>query len=433
MRTLGVLLWKDVRRTWRNPAGWLVFLAIPLVITALIGLVFGPKSTDAALGRIRFAVVDEDNSPLTRFLRGGINQGEGSKYLEPVFLSRAEALAQVHADKLSAMLVIPAGFTRAYLTSTNVVSLELVKNPAQSIHPAVLEELLGALVTALDALKRNFGSDLPPWQALFDGQGDHHQVAELIIRAGDKVQAVRKVCFPPRVTYSKVKSDSPAPPAAAKGQSNSAKAARAKPAFNIFGYLLPGLAAMFLLFLAENASRDVQQEMRQLTLQRFRTLHQQLYSFVASKVLFCLVFLVLSSAVMLGGGGLLFHISWRDPLAVIVLTASYCLFASGLMTLLPTLLGNQRSSQALANVAAMMLGLAGGSAFPAEQLPGFLRHHITPLMPNYWYAEAMRAVAFHDHPAPWLGVALRTALLGAGLMLAAAFLLRRSLERGTCK
>jgi len=58
MKMLGILLWKDLRRTWRNPAGWLVFLAVPLVITTMVGLVFGPKSNSTALGRIRFALVD---------------------------------------------------------------------------------------------------------------------------------------------------------------------------------------------------------------------------------------------------------------------------------------------------------------------------------------------------------------------------------------
>ena len=51
---------------------------------------------------------------------------------------------QLRDNKISAMLVIPAGFTRSYFASTNAVTLELVKNPAESINPAVLEELLGA-------------------------------------------------------------------------------------------------------------------------------------------------------------------------------------------------------------------------------------------------------------------------------------------------
>ena len=200
MNTLRVLLWKDLRRAWRNPVGWVIFLVIPVAITALVGMAFGPKSSSGGLGRIRFALVDEDDTMLTRFLKGGLNQGEGSQYLEPLLLDKDEALRQVREDKISALLIIPKGFTSNYLVTTNVVTLQLIKNPAQSIHPAVLEELVGVLATALDAVKRNFGDELPQWQALFDGPGDYHRVAQLIVRAGDRIEAARKILSPLRVT-----------------------------------------------------------------------------------------------------------------------------------------------------------------------------------------------------------------------------------------
>src|SRR5208282_4733304 len=164
---LRVLLAKDLRRAARNPLPWLINLMLPLAMTALLGLVFGGKSDTGALGRIRFAVVDEDKSALSDFLRGAANQREGGKYLEPVFLEREEAMRQVNADKLSAVLIIPTNFTRNYLLARQPVSLELIKNPAESIHPAVLEELLGCVVTALNAISRNFGSELPDWEAVF--------------------------------------------------------------------------------------------------------------------------------------------------------------------------------------------------------------------------------------------------------------------------
>ena len=92
---LRVLLAKDLRRAWRNPLPWLINLIVPLAMTALIGLVFGGNSDGGALGRIRFAVVDEDKSALlSDFLRGSANQSQGGKYLEPVFLDREDAHAR---------------------------------------------------------------------------------------------------------------------------------------------------------------------------------------------------------------------------------------------------------------------------------------------------------------------------------------------------
>lgn len=244
------------------------------------------------------------------------------------------------------------------------------------------------------------------------------------------MEAARNMLVPLRVTYSK-QTESAKTNAVAASTADSIQRSKpaSTPAFNIFAYLLPGIVSMFLLFLGENASRDVRREMQQKTLQRFRSLHHRLYLFVSGKVLFCLVFLLLCSVVMLGGGGLIFGIQWHEPVAVICLTASYCAFASGLMMLVPALMGDHQSSQAFSNIIAMGLGLAGGSMFPARQLPEFLRDHFTRFMPTYWYTETARSLAFDSNPAHWGAVSARLVALGVVLMVSSALILRRNLEK----
>ena len=210
---LRALLAKDLRRAWRNPVPWLLNLALPIFITAVIGMVFGSGSgSDNSLGRIKFAVVDEDKSALADFLRGAANQGKAAQYLEPVFLERDEAEQQLKDDKLSAILVIPPRFASNYLTGQKV-RLELVKNPAEQIHPAVLEELLEVVVSALNAIARNFNAEFPAWRQAVEGQGDYHDIARLIDQTGDKLHAAREYLFPPLVTFTNMVED--ARPAAA--------------------------------------------------------------------------------------------------------------------------------------------------------------------------------------------------------------------------
>ncbi len=426
MRLIRVLVAKDLRRALRNPAGWLVFLAVPMVITALVGMVFGARSEGSALGKVRFALVDEDDSRLTRLLRNLGNQGRAGEHFEVLFLTREAALAQIQDNKLSGMLVIPAHFTRDYLQSTNAVELELVKNPAESIHPAVLEEMAGVLVTALDALKKNFGTEFADWSAVFEGRADYHQVSELITRAGDKFNAAKAFLDPPRIVYGAQDETG----AATTSMLVQAGTKKAGPSVNLFGLILPGMAAMFLLFLAEANSRDFQRELMQRTLQRIRSLRHELYTFVASKILFCLAFLILCSGIMLGLGGMIFRIPWRDPAGVILLTIAYCLFAGGLTSLVPALIGHNRESAVLGNLLSMGIGLAGGSAFPAPQLPALVRNYLTPHLPNYWYAEAVKSIVFDSHPVAWWPAMLKLAVLGLALTSLAAWLLHRRLERG---
>ena len=86
---LRVLLAKDLRRAWRNPLPWMINLIVPLAMTALIGLVFGGNSNGGALGKIRFAVVNENTNRFSEFLRRAADsmQGDNSSgvQLEPVF------------------------------------------------------------------------------------------------------------------------------------------------------------------------------------------------------------------------------------------------------------------------------------------------------------------------------------------------------------
>lgn len=434
---LRILLAKDLRRARRNPLPWLINLLVPLCITALIGLVFGGKSDSGALGRIRFAVVDEDKTVLSDFLRGSANQREGGKFLEPVFLDREEALRQILDDKLSAAVIIPTNFMRNYLTGRAPVSLELVKNPAESIHPAVLEELLGALVTAMNAVARNFQSEFPDWQAVFEGKGDYHDVSRLIDRAGDKLKTAKKFVDPPLVMYDKeTNSDNATGDGFQAGttKTGQAKGGAAKsskgPSFNIFGYLLVGMAAMFLLFLAGNGMADLHRELRNRTFERYHTLQQRLLPFVASKVVFTAVMLLLCSAVMLGGGGLIFRIAWQQPVALVALTVGYACFAAGLFALLVALVPDERRAAVLNNIAGMLLGLAGGCAFPPDQLPAFMREHLTPHLPSFWFVNTARNLQAGIAGVAWGSVTLELIGLGAVLTGLAVLLFHRRFKKG---
>lgn len=422
MKLLRTLLAKDLRRAARNPLPWLIHLAVPLAITALLGLAFGRGAGDgASLGRIRFAVVDEDESPLTQMLRGGLPQGQAAKHLEPVFLDRAAALAQLEEDQLSAVVVIPRRFTSDYLSGRGPVTLELIKNPARSIHPAVLEELLSALVTGLNALARNLPSELPAWREAFTTGADYRQVADLIVRTGERLDTLRRYLDPPLVTYSKeVKPREDARPGTIG----------TGPTWNLFGYLLAGMTTMFLLFQANVGMNDLYREFAGRTFERYHTLHQRLLPFLVAKGVFVVVTLVFCAVIMLGGGGLLFGIHWRHPLPVALLVLGFAAFGAGFAALFAALVPDARRADALSNLVAMALGLAGGCAFPPQSLPAFLRENVTPLLPSAWLAEGIRELEFGSASADWPGILLRFTLVAAVLVGLAAWRFHRRFARG---
>ena len=197
----------------------------------------------------------------------------------------------------------------------------------------------------------------------------------------------------------------------------------------MFAFLLPGLAAMFLLFIADSAMRDLARELRLRTFDRIRTLPGNFSVFLASKVVFTLLMVAICAGILLGGGALVFRFRWEHAGEVAVLALAYGLFAGGLMALLGSLWPAERKTEVLNNLVGMALGLAGGCAFPAQALPPFLREHVTPLLPTNWFVEAVHATQ-SGGTTNWLLIAVKLALLGVLLVAVAGWLLRRKLAGG---
>jgi ABC-type polysaccharide/polyol phosphate export permease len=411
------LLVKDLSRARRNPWPYLINLALPLCITGLIGLAFGPSSQGGGLGRIKIAIVDEDDSVLSRFLRGATSQGDAAKHLEARFFDKEKAIQQINGNEISAVLIIPKGFTRTYLNGPGPVALELIKNPAQSIYPAIVEEFLSVVVTGLNAISRNLQSDFPEWLRVLEKEGrpDLAAVSRLLTRIGGKFEQAEKYLFPPLVTYAK---------------ETRQKEQEAGPAFNIFAYLLPGMAAMFLMMLADHSIRDLYREMEVHTFDRFRTIHHRLTPFISSKVILSMTNVLLGSAILFLGGGSVFRVHWQQPLPMALVILAFGLFASGFMALIAAVAQSERRANVLNNSIVLIMAFVGGGFFPARQLPAFLRDYVSPLMPNYWFIETIRSLQGIEGQMSWMMNAARLSLLGLALVALAAWIFQRSLSKG---
>ena len=415
MSALPLLVLKDLRRIRRNPWPWLIHVLLPLVLTGLIGLTFGRSSSGGPPGRISFAIVDEDGSPLTRFLLGSAQQPEALRHLDPVFLERSEALRRLEHNQLAAVFIIPAHFTRHYLSGEAPVRLELIKNPAQSIHPTVLQELCEVLVTGLNAAARVFRPELRAWLEVFTGHADYHQIARLMEQTGARWESLRPWLDPPRITY-----ETAAAPAHAGGGARS----------NLFGHLLLGLTGMFLLFLAANGMSDLLQEIRNHTFRRYHTVQEGLLPFLTAKYLFTGALLLGAGTLLLAAGTILFGIRWQHLPALALLTSTYAAFAAGMMSLAVVATGEERTAGALNTVLAMTLGLAGGCAFPVQSLPAALRAHVTPWLPTAWYTETARNLALNQADTTWWPAVLRLMAAAVVMVTLTSMLARKRLRSG---
>ncbi|MCP5528428.1 MAG: ABC transporter permease [Verrucomicrobiales bacterium] len=411
------LLLKDLKRTRHNPWPVLIFLAVPLCITGLLGAVFGSLDASEGLGRIRLAVVDEDESALGGFLRSAFSQGEAGEHFEPLIVERDEGERLLRENEVSAMLVIPSGFTTDFLAGAEPSPFELVKNPAQAFHPAIVEELMGVAVEGLSAVAALLGDQLPGWRSLFEDAErlDYIRLSSLILQGGERLERVEDFLFPPLVGYESTTSESAKP---------------APPTVNLFAYLLPGMAAMFLLFIGDGLTRDLYKEVRMRTLDRYRTMRISLLPLLLAKMLHAFAVMLVGALILFGGASLIFGFAWREPLRLAALVAAYVLCAAGCMTLLAALARSEKRADAMNTMIVFAMAFTGGSMFPLNVLPAFIQRTLSPVMPNYWLIRGAHQLEQGGPDGLVIAVTAGLAVAGVGLVVAAAWRFDRLLRKG---
>lgn len=413
------LLIKDLRRARGNPWPYIIFLSIPLLITGLIGFVFGGASQGEGLGKIKLAIVDLDQSVISSMIRSGLNQGEADKYLDPVFTDETEGLRLINENQVSAVLIIPKNFTADYLNGKTTGPIRLIKNPAQSYYPAIMEALIRSLSTVLDSVSRNLKTELTLVGDMFNKEGtpDFIALSKLMLELKVKFEFAEDYLFPLLVSYG----------AETKTDPNEVTK---KEGFNLFGYLLPMLSSMFLLFLADGAMRDIYKEQRICTLDRLRSINNHLTIFICSKMLGAALIVVLGGLILFVGGGWAFGVEWKHPLKILVLLVAFALGGAGINALLVAFARNEKRSDMLGGVFMMAISMIGGSVFQVDALPGFIRNYLSPWMPNYWFIQAVQNVEFQSGHTHWIVSSLKLGGLGLVCMVLSAWILQRFYTKG---
>src|SRR5690606_25425579 len=221
----------------------------------------------------RVAVVDEDDSVLSSFLRNAGRNDEAGEYFELELLTRDDAMARVMDGAVAAVMVLPEGFTEDFLAGRATTPIEVIKNPAQGFPPALVEEGVGAMVTLLNAFARTARPVLDELRPMLTEGTDFLSATALVASAASRYEPARGYVFPWIFDLTTVtKSD--------------ASEEQEEKRFNIFPHLLVGMSAMFLLYIADLAMRGLYREVQIRTMERFRTLHGGLFTFITGKVIF---------------------------------------------------------------------------------------------------------------------------------------------------
>lgn len=375
------MLIKDLLRRKAKPAGIVIWLCLPLLLAFLMGMISsGGSSSDQPNIEIPLLVEDHDDSFVSQFLIGAFSRGELGKMFSITPVDSAQGKPLMDKGKASALLIIPRGLGDSLFTSGSS-TLILVKNPAQSFLPKIVQETVLILAEAGDRGLRLLDSPVEKISTLNDSPTEV-DVADIAVQIHRIVTQVEPLLLPPIIEISeetiREQKDEPAS------------------SFSLFGYLVSGVAILIMMFMLDNLAKDIFVEKEQKTLFRILTTPATRSQVFASKLLFMWIMALIALLLVWLFAILIFHVS----VASLTLFAALLIVSSGALSALAGLLYSfiETRAQASGIVPAliMVFAILGGAMLPLESLPGFLRQ-FAPVSPLYWVVYPwQRLMGFGD-------------------------------------
>jgi ABC-2 type transport system permease protein len=367
VRAFAACFRKDLRRWLRDRAALAAWVGVPVFMGLLLALVFGRGE---ARPQGLLLVADLDQTLISRFVAQAFAQGELGRMFTVQAVTLAEGERRIRRGDGSALLVIPAGFSQRFLRGERQ-ALKLRTNPSQAILPEIARETTEILAEAGWYLQQALGEELRR-VADADAWPRDEAVARLAVRASRLAVEARALLEAPPVRIEQTQTQ--------PERTGSMTEAMA-----------PGVVFMAVLFLAFGLSTDLWEEKSAGTLRRIVASPVRVGWFLASKTLAAMLLtgVVSSAGLALGqwlGGG-----AFRGVM-VAALWAALCggaLFL--LMALFQTACRTERQGRTLANVAALLLMMAGGAMFPFEMMPAWMAR-AGRMTPNGWALAESRSI-----------------------------------------
>lgn len=402
MRRLLLILGTDVRRHLKSPWAILVFIAIPMVMTALIGIIFAPRTEESTLPPIPVVLVDLDKNIASRLLLGAFDADQMKKMFEVTVADEAEGRRRMEKGRASAVVIVPQKFTLDLLDA-KPTALLVVKNPAEQFLPDIVEEFMNTIAVMLSGAVQAFAPEAKGIRAMLEapvGAIAWDKLGPEFGRAQKKVLAAQKSLSPLLVGIKAEKT----------------KAVGAKAPFSqrdLFSIMLPGMAVMFLLFIVQILMRDVIAERGDGKLQRMMTTPLRPLELVGARLAGGWVMGLAVLLVMVALGTLIFRAYWGNFWVFLLLGIAASFWTAAFFGLFSALVRNRNQAGALSAPIILVFSLFGGSMMNPEAMPKAFKA-IGVVTPNHWFIEGAAQVRAGSFPLLSLAV-----LVVAGIILAA--------------
>ena len=337
----------ELRRTFRDRTAVFFLLGLPVAIILVIGTTFGQGDS------LDVGVVDHDGTDASRTLVDGLADIEGVETYESTDTMRRD----IRSGAIGAGVVIPDGYG-ADLDAGDDVRVQLISDPTSAAAAAVqaaVRSAVGdrAIVVAAARAAAGEGGDAAAARA------EAARQAEDIARVGIHTVVV---------------------------EDDGAQ-------FGSFDYTAPATLVLFTFVNTLVVGTFLARERQSGTIRRMLATPHGTGTILAGIGAAKLAVALVQSLVIVGAGGLLFGVSWGNPLAAGALLLLFALVATGCGLLVGATARDPDQAASIVTPVAIAMGMLGGCMWPLEIVPPVMRT-IGHLTPQAWAMDGWMDVVF---------------------------------------
>ena len=355
MRILDIAF-KDLLRSLRTPFALVMMFGAPLLITGLLYFAFGSLAggDDLNLQAVRVQVVNLDYAGSRS---GGLAAGEmlveflqsddlGELLEVTVAADEAMAREAVESQQADVALIIPPAFTAAAMNPDGESVVVQYEDPTLTIGPDIVEDLASQFLDGFAGAKITADVVSEQLQA--------HSVV-----AGEAVAQEAALEY---ATWLESSGHGHEGETSSIVQSRSPAAAETSASDGV-GTIAPIMGAMtifFAFFMGANSAESIVREDEAGTLARLFTTPASHAVILGGKFTAVVLTLIIQIVVLLIASGLIFGISWGQPLAVVLVTLGLVVVAAGFGILLMSFVKSTRQTGPVMGGVLTLTGMLGG-------------------------------------------------------------------------
>jgi ABC-2 type transport system permease protein len=350
MKMMDVAL-KDLKRVFRSAFALIMMFGAPLLITGLLYFAFGGMATgddSFNLARIQVVIVnlDRPDSAASPFQAGKMLiqflQDEALTDVLDVALAADEATARSTVDLQQAdvALIIPTDFTQAARMPDRKAEVVLYQDPTLTIGPGIVKDLVNHFMDGFSGAK--IAAEVTNTAIQTSGTETNPNVGEqaalqyaAYLQSSSHASALHIVS--PTGTGQKETSG-----------------------FTLMGPIMAGMMVFFVFFMGANGAQSIIREHEEGTLARLFTTPASMSEILGGKFVGVFITLIIQTTVLLLASALLFHISWGEPLSVVLATLGLIVAATGFGVMLMSFIQSSRQTGPVLGGVLTITGMLGG-------------------------------------------------------------------------